>query len=52
MLGASLARIEDYRAIFDAIDEGAGRKAETAARNHIRRLGDAIDKLPDGAFAG
>ena len=45
-------RIEDYRAIFDAIDEGANRKAETAARNHIRRLGDAIDKLPDGAFAG
>ena len=45
-------RIEDYRAIYEAINEGAGRKAETAARNHIRRLGDAIDKLPDAAFAG
>ena len=45
-------RIEDYRAIYDAIDEGAGRKAENAARIHIRRLGDAIDKLPDAAFAG
>ncbi len=45
-------RMEDYRAIYDAINEGQGRKAETAARNHIRRLGDAIDKLPDGAFAG
>ncbi len=45
-------RMEDYRAIYDAINEGQGRKAETAARSHIRRLGDAIDKLPDGAFAG
>jgi DNA-binding GntR family transcriptional regulator len=44
-------RIEDYRAIYDAIAEGAGRKAETAAKNHIRRFGDAIDKLPDAAFA-
>ncbi|MFV0279347.1 MAG: GntR family transcriptional regulator [Rhodoblastus sp.] len=43
-------RIEDYRAIFDAINEGASRKAETAAKTHIRRLGDAIDKLSDGAF--
>ena len=45
-------RIEDYRAIYEAINEGAGRKAETAAKTHIRRLGDAIDKLPDAAFAG
>jgi DNA-binding GntR family transcriptional regulator len=45
-------RFEDYRAIYDAISEGAARKAETAARNHIRRFGDAIDKLPDAAFAG
>ena len=45
-------RMEDYRAIYEAINEGAGRKAETAARNHIRRLGDAIDKLPDAAFNG
>ena len=45
-------RIEDYRAIHAAITEGAGRKAETAAKTHIRRLGDAIDRLPDGAFAG
>lgn len=45
-------RMEDYRAIFDAINEGAGRKAETAAKTHIRRLGDAIDRLPDAAFAG
>ena len=45
-------RMEDYRAIYEAISEGASRKAETAARNHIRRLGDAIDKLPDPAFNG
>ena len=45
-------RMEDYRGIYDAIAEGAGRKAETAAKNHIRRLGDAIDKLPDAAFGG
>lgn len=45
-------RMEDYRAIYDAIDEGSSRKAETAAKTHIRRLGDAIDKLPDAAFAG
>jgi DNA-binding GntR family transcriptional regulator len=45
-------RIEDYRAIYDAILEGAPRKAETAAKNHIRRFGDSIDKLPDAAFAG
>ena len=45
-------RMEDYRAIYEAINEGAGRKAETAAKTHIRRLGDAIDKLPDAAFAG
>ncbi|MFO1115671.1 MAG: GntR family transcriptional regulator [Beijerinckiaceae bacterium] len=46
------ARIEDYRAIYDAIVEGAARKAESAAKSHIRRFGDAIDKLPDAAFAG
>lgn len=46
------ARIEDYRAIYDAIVEGAARKAESAAKTHIRRFGDAIDKLPDAAFAG
>jgi DNA-binding GntR family transcriptional regulator len=45
-------RIDDYRAIHDAIVEGAGRKAETAAKNHIRRFGDSIDRLPDAAFAG
>ena len=45
-------RIEDYRAIYDAILEGAPRKAETAAKNHIRRFGDSIDRLPDAAFAG
>ena len=45
-------RIEDYRAIYDAIAEGAGRKAEAAAKTHIRRMGDALDKLPDAAFAG
>ena len=45
-------RIGDYRAIYDAIAEGAGRKAEAAAKTHIRRLGDAIDRLPDAAFAG
>ena len=45
-------RMEDYRGIYDAIAEGQGRKAETAAKNHIRRLGDAIDKLPDAAFTG
>ena len=45
-------RIEDYRAIYDAIVEGAGRKAEAAAKTHIRRLGDALDRLPDAAFAG
>lgn len=45
-------RMEDYRAIYEAINEGAGRKAETAAKTHIRRLGDAIDKLPDAAFNG
>ena len=45
-------RMEDYRGIYDAIAEGHGRKAETAAKNHIRRLGDAIEKLPDAAFGG
>lgn len=45
-------RMEDYRAIYDAIAEGAARKAESAAKTHIRRLGDAIDKLPDAAFGG
>jgi DNA-binding GntR family transcriptional regulator len=45
-------RIEDYRAIYDAIAECAGRRAETAAKTHIRRLGDAIERLPDAAFAG
>ena len=46
------ARIEDYRAIHDAIVEAAPRKAETAAKTHIRRFGDSIEKLPDAAFAG
>jgi DNA-binding GntR family transcriptional regulator len=45
-------RLEDYRTIFDAITEGAARKAETAAKTHIRRLGDALERLPDAAFAG
>ena len=32
--------------------DGAARKAKTAAKAHIRRIGDMIEALPDAAFAG
>ena len=45
-------RVENYRAIYEAICDGAARKAKTAAKAHIRRIGDMIEALPDAAFAG
>ena len=46
------ARVENYRAIYQAISDGAARKAKTAAKSHIRRIGDMVESLPDAAFAG
>jgi DNA-binding FadR family transcriptional regulator len=45
------ARVESYRAIYGAICEGAPRRAETAAKAHIRKIGEIVDALPDAAFA-
>lgn len=44
------ARVENYRAIYEAICDGAGRKAKAAAKAHIRRIGELIETMPDAAF--
>ncbi|MDE2577499.1 MAG: GntR family transcriptional regulator [Hyphomicrobiales bacterium] len=44
-------RLDDYRAIYEAIRAGDSRKAEAAAKLHMRRIGEAVAQLPDAAFA-
>jgi DNA-binding GntR family transcriptional regulator len=38
-------RIEDYRAIYDAVVAGDGRAAERAGRNHVRRVRNLILRI-------
>jgi DNA-binding GntR family transcriptional regulator len=45
------ARVESYRSIYSAICEGAARRAEAAAKAHIRKIGEIVEALPDAAFA-
>jgi len=44
-------RLEDYREITEAVLAGDARLAERMARQHVRRMVDAIDTLPDDVFA-
>lgn len=44
-------RFSDYRKLGAAILAGDPRRAELAARRHVRHLADALDNLPDHAFA-
>lgn len=44
-------RVELYRAIYAGICEGSPRRAEAAAKAHIRRFAERVDTLPEAAFA-
>ena len=46
------ARVDFYRAIYEAICDGSARKAKAAAKAHLRQIGETIEALPDAAFAG
>lgn len=41
----------DYQRIGAAVLEGDPRRAELAARAHVRRIAKVLDQLPDDAFA-
>lgn len=44
-------RFSDYRALGKAVLAGDGRRAELAARRHVRCLAEALARVPDEAFA-
>jgi DNA-binding GntR family transcriptional regulator len=44
-------RMDGYTEIVDAVLKKDATRAERAMRRHIRRTGEAIDKLPDEYFA-
>jgi DNA-binding GntR family transcriptional regulator len=48
---AETERFDDYRQMIDAVIKGDARRAELAARRHVRRLVSAIATLPASAFA-
>lgn len=44
-------RFSDYRAIGEAVLAGDARRAELAGRRHVRSLRQALERLPESAFA-
>ena len=49
--GPQAKRLKDYVQIADAVMAGDASLAERTGRQHIRRVAQAIDALPDEAFA-
>lgn len=46
--GLVTERFEDYARIGDAVLAGDARRAELAARRHVRALGEVLDSVPAG----